>query len=250
VRPENYHAYADKPIAPEAGRKEQSPLNALEQKLNYSFKDRTLLHKALTHSSFTNENRGKSCDCNERLEFLGDSVLGLVVATELYKRYPEMPEGRMTRLRAQLVCEDSLHRVALKLGLGEYIRLGKGEEMTGGRSRTSILADATEAVIAALYLDGGIGVSRDFIMAHIEPAIEEEDCSDATDCKTRLQELIQKKSGQVLAYELLSESGPDHDKLFMVQVCLNGEPIGQGSGRTKKEAEQSAASRALEYLKK
>ncbi len=224
-------------------------MRAIEDKLGYVFKNRGLLINALTHSSYANENRGRSCESNERLEFLGDSVLGLVVADALYRRCPELPEGRMTRLRAQLVCEESLHSVATRLGLGEYIRLGRGEEHTGGRSRASILADATEALIAAMYLDGGMEVARDFIARYILSGRENGYVAFG-DSKTELQELVQKKSGSVLSYELLAESGPDHDKTFTSQVSLNGRPIGSGEGRTKKEAEQAAARAALLELRK
>ncbi len=222
-------------------------MEAIEAKLGYGFKSRSLLINALTHSSYANENRGRSCESNERLEFLGDSVLGLVVADALYRRFPEMPEGRMTRMRAQLVCEESLHRVATELSLGEYMRLGRGEEHTGGRNRTSILADAVEALIAAMYLDGGMDVARAFIEKFILSALNGSYIAFG-DCKTELQELVQKKSGSVLTYELLGESGPDHDKTFTSQVSLNGRPIGSGSGRTKKEAEQAAARAALVEL--
>ena len=224
-------------------------MEAIEAKLDYSFKNRGLLVNALTHSSYANENRGRSCESNERLEFLGDSVLGLVVADALYRRFPDMPEGRMTRMRAQLVCEESLHHVASELGLGEYMRLGRGEEHTGGRKRASILADAVEAVIAALYLDGGMETARGFIERHILSGLDTESPSLLMgDYKTELQELIQRKSGQSLSYVLLGESGPDHDKTFTSQVSLNGKPIGSGSGRTKKEAEQAAAHAALREL--
>lgn len=224
-------------------------MDSLEKKLGHVFRDRALLATALTHSSYANENRGRG-ECNERLEFLGDSVLGMVVADALYRRFPELPEGRMTRLRAQLVCEESLHRVASELGLGSYVRLGRGEEHTGGRRRTSILADAVEAVIAAMYLDGGLGTAEAFIERQILSALDGAGpVMRVEDCKTELQELVQKKSGQSLSYELLGESGPDHDKTFTSQVCLNGRPIGSGSGRTKKEAEQAAARAALEELR-
>ena len=224
-------------------------MQAIEERIQYGFNNKSLLLNALTHSSYANENRGRSCESNERLEFLGDSVLGLVVADALYGRFPDMPEGRMTRLRAQLVCEESLHHVATQIGLGEYIRLGKGEEHTGGRTRTSILADAVEALIAAMYLDGGMEVSRAFITRYILTALDGQ-MPGFGDSKTELQELVQRKSGSVLAYELLSESGPDHDKTFTSQVSLNGKPIGSGSGRTKKEAEQAAARAALRDLRK
>lgn len=224
-------------------------MEAIEAKLGYKFKSRGLLVNALTHSSYANENRGRSCESNERLEFLGDSVLGLVVADALYSRFPELPEGRMTRMRARLVCEESLHRVASELGLGEYMRLGRGEEHTGGRNRTSILADAVEALIAAMYLDGGMNIARAFIEKHILSSLQGSYIAFG-DSKTELQELVQKKSGSVLSYELLGESGPDHDKTFTSQVSLNGRPIGSGSGRTKKEAEQAAARAALKELHK
>ena len=224
-------------------------MDSLEKKIGHSFRDRALLTTALTHSSYANENRGRG-ECNERLEFLGDSVLGMVVADALFRRFPELPEGRMTRLRAQLVCEESLHRVASELGLGEYVRLGRGEEHTGGRRRTSILADAVEAVIAAMYLDGGLETAKAFIERQILSALDGAGpVMRVEDCKTELQELVQKKSGQSLSYELLGESGPDHDKTFNSQVSLNGRPVGSGSGRTKKEAEQAAARAALEALK-
>ena len=224
-------------------------MDTIEEKLDYNFKSQSLLINALTHSSYANENRGRSCESNERLEFLGDSVLGLVVADALYSRFPELPEGRMTRMRAQLVCEESLHRVASELGLGEYMRLGRGEEHTGGRNRTSILADAVEALIAAMYLDGGMDIARAFIEKHILSSLQGSYIAFG-DSKTELQELVQKKSGSVLSYELLGESGPDHDKTFTSQVSLNGRPIGSGSGRTKKEAEQAAARAALKELHK
>ena len=224
-------------------------MDTIEEKLDYNFKSQSLLINALTHSSYANENRGRSCESNERLEFLGDSVLGLVVADALYNRFPELPEGRMTRMRAQLVCEESLHRVASELGLGEYMRLGRGEEHTGGRNRTSILADAVEALIAAMYLDGGMDIAKAFIEKHILSSLQGSYIAFG-DSKTELQELVQKKSGSVLSYELLGESGPDHDKTVTSQVSLNGRPTGSGSGRTKKEAEQAAARAALKELHK
>ena len=224
-------------------------MQVIEEKIGYSFRSRALLVNALTHSSYANENRGRSCESNERLEFLGDSVLGMVVAEALYSRFPDLPEGRLTRMRAQLVCEESLHRVAGEIGLGAHIRLGKGEEHTGGRTRTSILADATEALIAAMYLDGGMDVARGFIERYILPELNGEYIPFG-DAKTDLQELIQKKSGSTLSYELVGESGPDHDKTFTTRVLLNGESVGTGSGRTKKEAEQAAARAALAALRR
>lgn len=220
-------------------------MDKLEEKLKYSFSNKNLLGIALTHSSYANENKSGGLKSNERLEFLGDSVLGMVVAEHLYKNYPELPEGRMTRLRAELVCEQSLVRVARELDLGRYIQLGRGEEHSGGRQRQSILADCVEAVIAALYLDGGMSTARTFIVGSILPEMEGEAVRLGSDYKTMLQERVQQKSGQVLSYELINESGPDHVKIFTVRVLLNSEPIGEGTGRTKKEAEQFAARHAL-----
>lgn len=221
-------------------------MKELQKKLNYSFNDKELLVTALTHSSYANERR---CQSNERLEFIGDSVLGMVVAMHLYRTFPKLPEGKMTRMRAELVCEQSLWEVADKLGFGEFLRLGKGEALTGGRERPSILADCVEAVIAALYIDGGFEVAKKFVDDHILSKLEILGTTPGGDYKTRLQEYVQKFQGQSLNYEMLSESGPDHMKVFCAAVYLNGEMIGQGQGRTKKEAEQNAAAKALEELK-
>jgi len=206
-------------------------MKQLEERLGYLFHDRSLLENALTHSSYANENKQKGEASNERLEFLGDSVLGMVVADHLFRSHPDMPEGELTRTRAALVCEESLVEVARKLELGQYLKLGRGEDAGGGRKRPSIQADAVEAVIAAVYLDGGIGSARKF-----------------RDYKTALQELVQRESGQVLSYRLTGESGPDHAKVFRVEVDLNGTPAGKGEGRSKKEAEQSAAKAAIAHL--
>lgn len=225
-------------------------MTALEERLGYSFRNRALLETAVTHSSYANENRASGIVCNERLEFLGDSVLGVTVADFLYRHFPDMPEGRMTRLRAELVCEQSLHRVALELHLGDYLRLGKGEEHNGGRERASILSDAVEAVIAAMYLDAGMETAAGFIHRCLLDDVHTIETPSFTDYKTALQELVQRQSGQMLSYELVGEEGPDHAKTFRMQVCLNGEPVGRGTGRTKKEAEQTAAASALEALRK
>lgn len=224
-------------------------MQELEKKLNYIFKDKSLLKNALTHSSYANENKGEGMSSNERLEFLGDSVLGVITAKHLYAVTPSLPEGKMTRLRAELVCEQSLYGVATDLNLGEYLRMGRGEEKNGGRKRASILADAVEAVIAAMYLDGGFEPVERFIKANIlnPQSIE---AHHSADYKTELQELVQQKSGQTLEYVPAGESGPDHDKVFAAKVSLNGEVIGEGQGRTKKEAEQAAACMALKKLYK
>ena len=222
-------------------------MKELEKKLNYTFKNSELLKNALTHSSYANENRAEGISSNERLEFLGDSVLGFVTAKHLYSMQPTLSEGKMTRLRAELVCEQSLHGVALDLDLGRYLRMGHGEEKNGGRTRPSILADAVEAVIAAMFLDGGIAAPESFIERMILSP-ESIEAHHAADYKTELQELIQQKNGQVLTYAPTGESGPDHAKVFSASVSLHGEVIGEGSGRTKKEAEQAAACQALKKL--
>ena len=221
-------------------------MTTLEEKLGYEFRDPALLENALTHSSCANESRGRR-QSNERLEFLGDSILGMVVADHLYRNHPDLPEGELTRTRAALVCEDSLVEVAEALHLGEYLHLGKGEEAGGGRERPSIIADAVEAVLAAVYLDGGIGSARKLIQKFILD--REAEKSASRDYKTALQELVQRESGQVLGYQLIGAEGPDHAKIFSVEVDLNGIPIGQGRGRSKKEAEQNAARAAIEKLK-
>lgn len=201
---------------------------------------------ALTHSSYANENRLPRTGHNERLEFLGDSILGMVVALHLYCENPELPEGEMTRLRAELVCEQSLYQVAKSLRIGDYLRLGKGEESGGGRERPSILADAVEAILAAVYLDGGKEAADAFVRRFILPPLAAGERKTSSDYKTTLQEIVQRKSGNQLSYGIVSESGPDHAKSFVAEVLLNGRRIGIGSGRSKKEAEQAAAKNALE----
>lgn len=222
-------------------------MTTLEEKLGYEFRDPALLENALTHSSCANESRGR-LQSNERLEFLGDSILGMVVADHLYRNHPDLPEGELTRTRAALVCEDSLVEVAEALRLGEYLHLGKGEEAGGGRKRPSIQADAVEAVLAAVYLDGGIGSARKIVQQYIL-CREVEGLTSPRDYKTALQELVQRESGQVLKYRLTGEEGPDHDKRFFVEVDLNGEVAGRGKGHSKKEAEQIAAKAAIAKLK-
>lgn len=223
-------------------------MDKLEEKIGYAFRDRELLRTALTHSSYANERHGDEVQSYERLEFLGDSILGLVTAEFLYAHEPRLPEGSMTRLRAELVCEASLHKAALALGLGSYMRLGRGEEHTGGRERPSILADMVEAIIAALYLDSGMAEARRFVLERILSGAEISETHRSADYKTQLQELVQRKSNQHISYVLVDESGPDHNKTFTFEVLINCESAGRGSGRTKKEAEQMAARRALEAL--
>lgn len=221
-------------------------MKTLEEKLGYTFQNRALLENALTHSSCANESRGRLLS-NERLEFLGDSILGMVVADHLYRNHPDLPEGELTRTRAALVCEESLVEVAQELNLGQYLQLGKGEEAGGGRQRPSIQADAVEAVLAAVYLDGGIGSARKIIQKYILSR-EVAGLTKPRDYKTALQELVQRESGQVLRYRLTGEEGPDHNKRFFVEVDLNGTSIGAGNGRSKKEAEQMAAKTAVAAL--
>lgn len=226
-------------------------MEALEQKLNYTFRRPELLSEALNHSSYANEHRAAHLNSNERLEFLGDSVLGFVTAAFLFRQHPDLPEGDLTRIRAALVCEQSLYEVAQKLELGRYLKLGRGEEAGGGRQRTSILADATEAVFAAVYLDGGIQAASDLIHRVLLDAEKEEAVEERRrDFKTALQELVQRQADQVLAYRMVGEYGPDHDKTFQAEVLLNGGVIGSGSGHSKKEAEQMAAKAALGALEK
>lgn len=223
-------------------------MKELEARLEYTFQDRGLLEHALTHSSYSNEHRTGAAGSNERLEFLGDSVLGMITADYLYRKHPDLPEGELTRIRAALVCEGSLHRVAEELELGRYLKLGKGEDAGGGRKRPSILADAVEAVLAAVYLDGGLGSVRKIVTRFILDR-EAAEVDAGRDFKTALQEVVQRESGQTLAYRLLHEEGPDHAKTFTVAVDLNGTQIGEGSGRSKKLAEQAAARAGLKTLK-
>ena len=224
-------------------------MRELEKKLNYTFRDPGLLGEALSHSSYANEQRSAGLRSNERLEFLGDSVLGFVTAEFLFLQHPDLPEGDLTRIRAALVCEQSLYEVARKLDLGRYLKLGRGEEAGGGRERTSILADATEAVFAAVYLDGGIGAASTLIHRVLLDAEKEEVVEERRrDYKTALQELVQRQADQVLTYRMIGEEGPDHDKTFLAEVLLNGTQVGTGSGHSKKEAEQSAAKAALRKL--
>ena len=223
-------------------------LHELEKIIGYSFKNLSLLSHALTHSSYANEKHWDKTRCNERLEFLGDAVLELVSSNFLFRNYPTMPEGEMTKLRASLVCEPTLAFCAEAISLGNYLLLGKGEDLTGGRKRPSVVSDAMEAVIGAIYLDGGLANAKEFIYRYILNDIEHKQLF--YDSKTILQELVQAEYKEGLVYELLKEEGPDHNKTFEVCVKLGGRVIGNGTGRTKKAAEQVAAYHGICLLKK
>ena len=222
-------------------------MNSLEKNLNYKFKNIQLLKNALIHSSYANENRG-NIHSNERLEFLGDSVLSIIVSEHIYNRFPNMPEGELTRLRASLVCEKSLCAFSRELGIGDYLKLGKGEDKNGGRERDSILADAFEAVLAAIYLDGGMEAAKKHIMNTVLHDIKHHDDDTFKDYKTTLQEIIQRNPEESVTYILIDESGPDHDKRFTDEVHLNSNVIGTGTGKNKKQAEQMAAKQALHLM--
>lgn len=222
-------------------------MKALEENLNYSFKNEKLLMNALTHSSYANEVRN-GISSNERLEFLGDSVLSIIVSEYLYKKFPNLPEGELTKLRASLVCEKSLCGFSRELELGKYLQLGKGEDKGGGRERDSILADAFEAVLAAMYLDGGFEVAKNHAMRFIVEELKRVDDEVFKDYKTALQEIIQRNPEESVTYILTNESGPDHNKIFEVEVRLNSNTIGKGKGKNKKQAEQSAAKEALRLM--
>jgi len=225
-------------------------MQELEKKLNYTFRNPALLEEALNHSSYANEHRAAHLKSNERLEFLGDSVLGFVTAEFLFSRHTDLPEGDLTRIRAALVCEQSLYEVAQKLDLGAYLKLGRGEEAGGGRKRPSILADAMEAIFAAVYLDGGVAEASALIHRVLLDVEREEVVKERRrDYKTALQELVQRQVGQELTYQMVGEQGPDHAKIFQAEVLLNGNSVGSGFGRSKKEAEQAAAKAALKTLK-
>ncbi len=223
----------------------------MENVLNYRFKDESILLTALTHSSYANETKTKDVVCNERLEFLGDAVLGFVIGSYLYKTFPELSEGKLTKLRASVVCEQMLAKKAKALGVPQYLRLGKGEELTGGRERISILEDAFESIIGAIYLDGGVESASEFILGQLKSEIESIKASQhVLDNKTSLQEILQRTSQAPIEYIVIGESGPAHNKIFKVEVRHCGKVLGQGRGKSKKEAEQHAAEVALEKLNK
>jgi len=221
---------------------------ALEEALGYRYQNRELLRQALSHSSYANEVYKDSLGSYERVEFLGDSILGFVTAEYLYRTFPMKPEGELTRIRAELVCEKNLAAVAEQIHLGEYLLLGHGESQGGGRHRSGILCDVMEALIAAAYLDSGFEDAKGIIYRLILPMLEK--ISQNRDYKTELQELVQRKKNQQITYEVLEETGPDHCKEFLVRVSLNGTEIGRGTGTSKKRAEQAAAGYALEQLRK
>lgn len=221
-------------------------LNEFQEIIGYNFINITLLETALTHSSFANEKQQTVKTCNERLEFLGDSVLGVITADYFYHNHNNLPEGIMTKKRAACACEKSLFGFAKEINLGKYIRLGRGEERTGGRNRASILADAFEAVIGAIYLDGGLDSAKSFVLKFVEKAAEQE--LAFRDYKTELQEIIQNNPNEHLTYVLVGESGPDHDKRFEIEVRLNSNIMGCGIGKSKKLAEQEAAKQALALM--
>ena len=226
---------------------EQERLALLEERIGYTFRDKTLLRTALTHSSYAHERKINKVECNERLEFLGDAVLEQISSDYIYRHHPKMPEGQMSKLRASLVCETALAECAKKIGLGELLFLGRGEEGSGGRTKPSVTSDAYEAVIGAMYLDGGIDPARKFVEREV---LSQEAMDRVVDAKTALQELAQSKGMGTATYILLEERGPEHDKEFSVAVQIAGEELGRGIGRNKKSAEKAAAAIALEKLKK
>ena len=222
-------------------------MGELEKTVGYTFKDPKLLELALTHSSYAHEHYAGKRHDNERLEFLGDAVLELVSSDYLFHNYNEYPEGELTKLRASIVCEQSLAMCAEAISLGKYLRLGNGEDSTGGRLRASITSDAMEALIGAIYLDGGFANAKEFITRFVLNDLENKKLF--YDSKTILQEIVQRDFNEPLSYELLAEEGPDHDKRFIVEACIGTHVISHGEGHTKKAAEQEAAYQAILKLK-
>jgi ribonuclease-3 len=223
-----------------------SIIEELESKIGYTFKDKRKLLLAITHSSYANEKRNEALQSNERIEFLGDAVLNIVTSEYIYNHFSQLPEGEMTKLRASIVCESSLAKCAVRINLGDYLLLGKGEEHTGGRSRPSILSDAFEALIGAIFLDGGIKEAGNFVLKIMNDMLKDLKNNDTfTDYKTEFQEIVQKGGEQKISYHIIEEKGPDHNKLFVVELSLNNRALGTGEGKSKKEAEQNAAKAAL-----
>ncbi|HLR53254.1 MAG TPA: ribonuclease III [Pseudogracilibacillus sp.] len=226
------------------------PLTELEKELNVSFRQTDLLRQAFTHSSYVNEHHKEHVMDNERLEFLGDAVLELAVSDFLYHKKTEMPEGEMTRLRANIVCEESLYRFSNELHLQEYVMLGKGEEHTGGRQRQALLADVFEAFLGAMYIDQGMDLCQQFLEKNIFPLLENDAYSYVMDYKTKLQEMVQKEKDGNLFYQITDEKGPAHDKEFSAEVIVNDTKKAIGKGRTKKTAEQFAAKAMIEKIQR
>ena len=222
----------------------------IQTKISYTFKDTALISTALTHSSYANEHKNDAICCNERLEFIGDAVLGFVCAELLYTKFPQKTEGELSKMRSSLVCEAALDRYAKNIDLGKYLLLGHGEDIAGGRERPSILSDAFEALIAAIYLDGGIENAKKFILSFLNDAIENDAQSHILkrDYKTALQEIAQQNPGELIRYAIIDQSGPDHNKCFTVSVYLNSNLLATGKGKSKKEAEQDAAHKALKLM--
>jgi ribonuclease-3 len=230
-------------------RKPDEKLQTLEARINYHFSEPSIIFHALTHSSYANEMRLSKENNNERLEYLGDAVLELVTSEYVYKEYPDLSEGDLTKLRASIVCEQTLSACARDINIGEFLLLGKGEDISGGRERDSILSDALEAVIGAIYLDGGFTNAKEFITSFI--LLDVKNKVLFFDSKTILQEIIQNENNkQKLRYKLISEEGPDHNKTFTIAVCIGNDEIGCGTGRTKKAAEQEAAYQAIQKLRR
>ena len=219
----------------------------LQKKICYFFKNERLLKTALTHSSYTNEVKS-ACKNNERLEFLGDAVISLVLVHHLFKTFPNEPEGELTKIRAYFACDDSLSQFAQSINLGDYLIMGKGEIHAGGRTRHSILEDAFEALAGAIYLDGGFIAAKNFIIRFLPQKINLKEIENSADYKTKLQEIVQQSSDKKIEYVLCKESGPDHDKVFEIELKLNSKVVGRGQGKSKKRAEQNAAKNALEAL--
>lgn len=226
---------------------ENHQFELLEKKSGYHFQNPLLLKQAMTHSSYANEHKAKGYHDNERLEFLGDAVLEVVSSEFLFRNYPALPEGDLTKLRASIVCEPTLALCARALDLGDFLLLGKGEEHTGGRKRDSIVSDAMEALIGAIYLDGGFASAKEFVLKFILNDLENKQLF--YDSKTILQEIVQENGTQPVEYALIGEEGPDHNKNFTVEARVNGKVMGQGSGHTKKAAEQAAAYQAIRVMK-
>ena len=238
---------SDSPTRMERVRRMNKKTEELEEIIGYHFKNKHYLTQALTHSSYANEKKLGKLGCNERLEFLGDAVLELISSDYLYARFTQVPEGELTKKRASLVCEPSLAYCARDFGLPQYLLLGKGEDMTGGRNRDSIVSDATEALLGAIYLDGGFASAKEFVLKFILNDLENKQLF--YDSKTILQEIVQEKGTHLVEYRLMKEEGPDHNKSFTVDVLVSGQVMGTGVGHTKKAAEQEAAYQAIRKMK-